>query len=157
MTNFMRPYAGRNLEVKKQIFNYRLSCARRTIENAFGILSARWRVYRRPICLDLKAVDQIIISTICLHNFLKTQDENTPEKRLYCLTNFTDSELENGQIIEETWRNEQIQLQQLQPTTAHQATRNVMEQRDILSDYFVTQAGKIPWQYDYVRRGTNRE
>lgn len=84
MKNFMRPYAGRNLEEKKQIFNYRLSRARRTIENAFGILSARWRIYRRPICLDLKAVDQIIISTVCLHNFLKTHEErHTPEKRLY--------------------------------------------------------------------------
>ncbi|XP_024883053.1 protein ALP1-like [Temnothorax curvispinosus] len=63
MKNFMRPYAGRRLEEKKQIFNYRLSRARRTIENAFGILSARWRVYRRPICLDLNAVDKIVIST----------------------------------------------------------------------------------------------
>lgn len=158
MKNFMRPYAGRRLEEKKQIFNYRLSRARRTIENAFGILSARWRVFRRPICLDLKAVDQIVISTVCLHNFLKTQDEKcVPEKRLYCPSHFIDSELENGKIIGGTWRDEQMQSQQIRPTNAHRATRNAIEQRDILGDYFVSQAGEIPWQYDYVRRGTHAE
>lgn len=158
MKNFMRPYAGRGLEEKKEIFNYRLSRARRVIENVFGILSARWRVYRRPICLDLKAFDQIIISTVCLYNFLKTEDDKqTTEKRTYCPSYFIDTELENGQIIEGAWRNEQVQLQQIQSSAAYRANRNAIEQRDILADYFVSRAGEVPWQYDYIRRGIHRE
>lgn len=158
MKNFMRPYAGRKLEEIKQIFNYRLSRARRTIENAFGILTARWRVYRRPICLDVKTVDQIVISTVCLHNFLKTHDEKqSPEKRVYCPPYFVDSELEDGQVVEGMWRNEQMQLQWLRPSNAHRASTNAMEIRDILADYFITSEGEVPWQYEYIRRGTNRE
>lgn len=101
----MRPFAGRQLEEKKEIFNYQLSRARRTIENAFGIFCSRWRIYRRPICLDISSID-LVISTVCFYNFLKNKvEECTPGNQTYCDAQSIDRELENGAVIPGSWRN----------------------------------------------------
>lgn len=44
--NILKPYSLRNLTMLQRVFNYRLSRARRVIENVFGIMSVRFRVMK---------------------------------------------------------------------------------------------------------------
>ncbi|XP_036332451.1 protein ALP1-like [Rhagoletis pomonella] len=67
----MRPYPGRGIPEEQEYFNKRLSRARRVIENAFGILTAKWRILRTTLCMAPKNAEQIVIACIVLHNFIK--------------------------------------------------------------------------------------
>lgn len=139
---------------------FRLSRARRTIENTFGILSSRWRIYRKPINMHPKYIDTIVMATICLHNFIKSQEENLVEtkERIYCPPHFVDSENSEGNIIPGEWRQYTVNaLRDIPPTSKHHATTIVYNQRDKLANYFLTTPGQVSWQYDYVRRGQHRD
>ena len=68
--NLLKPYSSSNLERVFLIFNYRLSRARRIIENTFGILAARFRIFRRPILSCLETVENSTKAYVALHNYL---------------------------------------------------------------------------------------
>ena len=97
----MKPYSGKHLSQDKEIFNYRLSHCRRTIENTFGILPARWRIFRRPIRAKPDTVGRIVKACICLHNYLRlTYNAH------YLPVGFVDHEDGHGDIIPGDWRKE---------------------------------------------------
>ncbi|XP_018359886.1 PREDICTED: putative nuclease HARBI1 [Trachymyrmex cornetzi] len=56
----LRPYPGRDLTPEQAVFNYRLSRARRSIENTFGILASQWRIYRKPIIASPTTASRIV-------------------------------------------------------------------------------------------------
>lgn len=131
----MRPYSKndvRNNEPNK-IFNYRLSRARRIVENAFGILRSRWRVFAGPMSVQPDMVDKIILATCCLHNYLGT--DNLPSNCDHPETNVTES----------------TAFDNLNPIRRN-STQYAFTVRNKFKEYFNSE-GAVPWQLDIVRRG----
>nr|CAI5864825.1 unnamed protein product [Callosobruchus analis] len=100
--NFMRPYAGQLSQSPERVFNYRLSRARRIVENAFGIMASVFRVFRKPMQLKVDNVEKITKACVYLHNYLR---KSKTSSSLYTRSgSFDNEELENWTIIPGTWR-----------------------------------------------------
>lgn len=84
----MRPYPRdqSKSDVTKAIFNYRLSRARRTTENAFGIMCQYFRVFFTTINILPETVDNLIMASCILHNLLRD------ERILSCPTDLIENE-----------------------------------------------------------------
>nr|CAH7729057.1 unnamed protein product [Callosobruchus chinensis] len=85
--NLMRPYPRTHVtgNYEHQVFNARLSQARQTAECAFGILSARFRVFKRPFENKEDTVKDVVKAACVLHNYLLPsvimENVNDTEKR----------------------------------------------------------------------------
>lgn len=140
----MRPYPGRNLSDTKRIFNYRLSRARRIIENAFGIMVARWQILKRTIVADPKHIDEFVKAIVCLHNYCQVNSNSK-----YCPQGFADQgDEDNG-----NWRAEARSLNSVGRVSSNLSARETYAIRDKLAEYFVSAEGSVPWQVDKINEG----
>ena len=78
--HIMKPFPFRNQPGTVRVFNYRLSRARRIVENAFGILANVFRVFRKPILIGPDKTEVIVLAACALHNFLfwRTKNPDAP-------------------------------------------------------------------------------
>lgn len=145
--NMLKPYAGvYNKGSMERIFNYRLSRARRVIENVFGILSAIFRVLRKPILLSPEKTTNIVMTCVLLHNYLR---KSKTSKSIYSPHGTFDTETDDG-FQAGSWRNEEDNLSSLLPLrkVARNAGVQAKSVRDIFAEYFKTN-GAVPWQDRY--------
>ena len=114
----MKPYPQSNLTVDKRIYNYRHSRVRRKSENLFGILASKWRIYYTMIALSSKRVENIILSTLALHNMLC---KSKSSKKAYRPPSMIDSYDDQGNLVEgDGWSDEHDYLYPLKvPTSGH--------------------------------------
>lgn len=135
----MRPYPRcSRLNRQKKIFNYRLSRARRVVESSFGIMAARWRIYRRPIISSISTAVKIIQATTCLHNFVIKYENKFHNFRRYTRITKDDVVLIPGALVD---------INNAGRTNAH--TRLVSKIRDNFASYFEN-GGAVPWQWQKV-------
>ncbi|XP_069593209.1 uncharacterized protein [Ranitomeya imitator] len=71
----LKPYSSRGLNNTKRIFNYRVTRARRMVECAFGILTAKWRVLLTSINLKTDTVDEVVKACVVLHNYVLSKEQ----------------------------------------------------------------------------------
>lgn len=138
--NLMRPYPGAELanNEDKKIFNLRLSRARNTSEDSFGILSKRFRVYQRRLEMRPEYAVKIVLATCCLHNFLKSD----------CLNILA----EVIQTEEPTANPKKSALQNLRNVGGAFAG-NAYLIREKFKDYFSSPNGSVEWQVRAVQQG----
>lgn len=145
-TDLMKPYSHRQLDQEERIFNYRLSRARRVVENAFGILANRWRVFHSTIILHPDKVAKITMAAVCLHNFLREQ-----RSEAYVPPGLADREDPDHRFVEGDWRREGLgALHSWQGGRGRNFSLQAKQQRDTMKEYFVSPAGLVPWQDAHV-------
>ena len=133
--HLMRPYPGRGSGEEQQIFNYRLSRARRCVESAFGLLAARWRIFHTKIGVKPDVTKEIVKATVVLHNFL--QRHTTAAQTANILQGY-DEQGNQG-------------IQRLQGI-GQRVRPNAVEIRNKFKEY-VSQIYTLPWQERRVHRG----
>ncbi|XP_057302861.1 uncharacterized protein LOC130637024 [Hydractinia symbiolongicarpus] len=144
--NLVKPYPHNLLNDGRRIFNYRLSRARRVIENTFGICASRFRIFRRSINGTVKHATEITKAAVALHNFLMD------DRKMYCPSGFGDC-VTNGMLKEGSWRDEenfQGALLDIKRVPLNNFTLQAKEVRDSFCEYFMTDIGCVSWQQNAV-------
>ena len=142
LPNMMKPYPSYNTTNKQRVFNYRLCRVRRIIENCFGIMACKFRIFRRCIEVHPNFAEDIVLACCTLHNFLR--EENGKK---YMPPRSVDQEMLDGEVIPGAWRDE-VHLDDIQRDRQTNPGQYAKEIRNNLSDYFLTVEGEVAWQYD---------
>jgi len=134
----MKPYSRKNLHHDERIFNYRLSRARRVVENAFGIMANRFGVLLTTIKLEKDTVEEVVMACCTLHNIMRIRYPQAQNALL-------DTENEDHEIIPGAWR-EDVNWTESENIRGPYATVEAKQQRIYLKHYCNSEAGSVPWQ-----------
>ncbi|KAG8311342.1 uncharacterized protein LOC124371719 [Homalodisca vitripennis] len=143
----MKPFPGSHEQGSKpRIFNYRLSRARRIVENTFGIMASVFRVLRKPMLLQPDKVALVTMTCVILHNFLR---RSRTSRSMYTPAGTFDSE-DNGMVTGGSWREDTADMTSMLPLqkVPRKPGTAAKEYREEFAEYFMNN-GKIPWQNDY--------
>lgn len=141
-TWMMKPYSRMGLGHDERIFNYRISRARRVVENSFGILANRFRCLLAPcIYRKTKNVQSLVLACVMLHNLLRIR---SPDDTV------ADQEDASHNLVPGAWRDEATLTDAGVRTGGNIDHNEGKSQRDYLKKYFVSDSGQVPWQEQMI-------
>ena len=140
----IKPNPKSSLQLNEKIANYRISLAKRQVENVFGICASRFRVLRRPIIAKVDTITSITESVTALHNYFMS-GRQFGEYEEYCPVGYAEGH----------WRNYNTETDGPAPlihTDSNNYSRDARQVRDNFRDYFNSPCGSVKWQWDAVNR-----
>ncbi|PFX24863.1 putative nuclease HARBI1 [Stylophora pistillata] len=144
----MKPYPQQYLDLERRICNYRFFRARRRVENVFGLLANRWRIFRALIALQPNKVEIVTMAVVTLHNWLikgSSKDVYVPPRVVDTVNPFT------GEIVPGSWRDDGTPSQNLQPLAmlryGNNPSNHAKRVRDEFNEYFNCE-GQVGWQWE---------
>jgi len=141
-TWMMKPYSRMGLGYDKRIFNYRLSRARRVVENAFGILANIFQyLLHATVYKKTENVKSLDLACVMLHNLLRICYPGVPAN--------ADQEDQNHAIVPGVWR-EEGRLVDAGGHAGRNVDHNKTQQRKYLEEYFVSKAGLVQGQEQVI-------
>ena len=134
----MKPFSGANLTPEQDIFNGRLSRARRCVECSFGILANKWQLLLNTIETSDKTADGIVKCCTVLHNIVI--DREGADKVLLdkILRQLDASDIRNLRTLASGRR-------------YNRSATNAVTVRNCWKTYFNGPAGSVEWQHRYIK------
>lgn len=145
MENVIKPFSMRNLNKEETIYNYRVSRARRVVENVFGILTSRFRIFLSQINLEPDKASIAVMACCYLHNFLRSKNVES-----YLQGGLDIENVNTGEVINADWRSDRSLLA-LELPQGRNSTVVAKEVRLKFCSYF-NNAGAVPWQENAVNK-----
>lgn len=140
MDNLMKPFSRKNLTTEQALFNYKLSRARRIVENTFEILSSRFRILLKEINLCPEKATLTVQACTHLHNYLRMKKVES-----YYQGGFDVKNTMTGEMVNADWKSDRLLLP-LQQLSGRNTTVSAKEIRLYFSQYFNSEQGAVPWQ-----------
>jgi hypothetical protein len=126
----MRPYPKRIVDGPKQVYNYCLSRARRSVKCAFGILCSKWCILLKAIETDVSNAIHIVKAVCILRNFVQQYEPFHPENDENLITKF-------GNRLCSSRR------------TQYRFSEKPKEVQENFLHFFIG-IGSVPWQNNYL-------
>lgn len=119
---------------------FRLSRARRIVENAFGILTHTWRILLKRIHVGIKFARKIVRACVALHNFLRMTKSDLR-------MNVTDQQEEDS--VNGNDQTENVASISAASMATNRSTKAAMEMKNKFSNW-CTNEGDVAFQYKMI-------